>query len=189
MNCGNNVNIEVPALGTNYNPSFSARGGTVIKGSKAGQVVLVPKERKMAVTVANGGATLGTENFDVKQIPAPRYVAQDNNRRPIDMKNGVRGASLTGLRISAEADENFKNEVPKDANYRIRSMEVILARGTQRVATLNANSEILDMGAWRSQFRPGDRIIIDIKTVTRRTFQGEDERVAIRSEVLTVPIQ
>ncbi|MEQ8304080.1 MAG: gliding motility protein GldM [Cyclobacteriaceae bacterium] len=189
MNCGNNVNIEVPALGTNYNPSFSARGGSVIKGSKAGQVILVPKERKMAVTVANGGATLGTENFDVKQIPAPKYVAMDNARKPIDLKNGVRGASLTGLRISAEADENFKTEVPKDANYRIRSMEVILARGTSRVATLNATSEILDMGAWRSQFRPGDRIIIDIKSVTRRTFQGEDEKVAIRSEVINIPIQ
>ncbi|MCB0487399.1 MAG: gliding motility protein GldM [Cyclobacteriaceae bacterium] len=189
MNCGNLVNIEVPALGTDYNPSFSARGGSVIKGDKPGRVTLVPKERKMAVTVANGGATLGTENFDVKPIPSPKYVAMDNNRRPIDMKNGVRGASLTGLRISAEAEENFKQEVPQDANYRIRSMEVILARGTQRVATINANSEILDMGAWRSQFRPGDRIIVDIKTVTRRTFQGEDERVAIRSEVLNIPIQ
>lgn len=189
MNCGNSVNIEVPALGTNYNPSFSAKGGSVIKGDKPGRVTLVPKERKMAVTVANGGATLGTENFDVKQIPAPRYVAKDNSGKEIDMKNGVRGAGLTGLRISAEADENFKQEVPKDATYRIRSMEVILARGSQRVATLNANSEILDMGAWRSQFRPGDRIIIDIKTVTRRTFQGEDERVAIRSEVINIPIQ
>lgn len=189
MNCGNNVNIEVPALGTNYNPTFSARGGSVIKGDKPGRVTLVPKERKMAVTVVNGGATLGTENFDVKQIPAPKYVAKDNGGKEIDMKNGVRGAGLTGLRISAEPDENFKTEVPKDATYRIRSMEVILARGTQRVATLNANSEILDMGAWRSQFRPGDRIIIDIKTVTRRTFQGEDERVAIRSEVINIPIQ
>lgn len=188
MNCGNTVNIEVPALGTNYNPAFTARGGSVIKGDKPGRVTLVPKERKMAVTVANGGATLGTENFDVKPIPAPKYVALDNNRRPIDLKNGVRGASLTGLRISAEADENFKSEVPQDANYRIRSMEVILARGTQRVATLNANSEILDMGAWRSQFRPGDRIIIDIKSVTRRTFQGQDEKVPIRSEVIQIAI-
>ena len=25
LNCGNNVNIEVPSLGTSYNPSFSAR--------------------------------------------------------------------------------------------------------------------------------------------------------------------
>ena len=189
MNCGNAVNIEVPALGTNYNPSFSAKGGSVIKGDKPGKVILVPKERKMSVTVVNSGATLGTESFDVKQIPAPRYVALDNNRRPIDLKNGVRGASLTGLRITAEAEENFKQEVPQDANYRIRSMEVILARGTQRVATLNANSEILDMGAWRSQFRPGDRLIIDIKSVTRRTFQGQDEKVPIRSEVINIPIQ
>lgn len=189
MNCGNAVNIEVPTLGSNYNPSFSAKGGSVIKGDKPGRVTLVPKERKMAVTVINGGATLGTENFDVKQIPAPKYVAMDNNRRPIDLMNGVRGASLTGLRISAEAEENFKEEVPRDANYRIRSMEVILARGTQRVATMNANSEILDMGAWRSQFRPGDRVIVNIKSVTRRTFQGEDEKVAIRSEVINIPIQ
>ena len=105
------------------------------------------------------------------------------------MKNGIRGAALTGLRIAAEAEENFKTEVPQDANYRIRSMEVILARGTQRVATLNANSEILDMNAWRSQFRPGDRIIVDIKTVTRRTFQGQDENVPIRSEVIIIGIQ
>ena len=189
MNCGNTVNIEVPALGTDYNPSFSGRGGTIIKGDKPGRVTLVPTERKMAVTVANGGATLGTENFDVKPIPAPKYVAKDNAGKDIDLKNGVRGAGLTGLRISAEAEENFKTEVPKDAVYRIRSMEVILARGTQRVATINANSELLDLNAWRAQFRPGDRIIVDIKTVTRRTFQGQDERVPIRSEVINIPIQ
>lgn len=189
MNCGNTVNIEVPALGTNYNPSFSARGGEVIKGDKPGRVTLVPKERKMTVTVVNGGATLGTENFDVRLIPSPKYVAKDNAGKEINLKDGVRGASLTGLRINAEAEPGFKSEVPQDANYRIRSMEVILARGTQRVATINANSEILDMAAWRSQFRPGDRIIIDIKSVTRRTFQGQDEKVDIRSEVINIPIQ
>ena len=32
MGCGNNVNIEVPALGTNYNPNFSATGGEIQKG-------------------------------------------------------------------------------------------------------------------------------------------------------------
>jgi gliding motility-associated protein GldM len=34
MNCGNTVNIEVPALGTNYNPSFSATSAEIIKGYK-----------------------------------------------------------------------------------------------------------------------------------------------------------
>ncbi|MBY0435677.1 MAG: gliding motility protein GldM [Cyclobacteriaceae bacterium] len=189
MNCGNFVNIEVPALGANYNPSFTARGATIEKGDKPGKVTIIPKERKVSVTVSNGGATIGTENFDVKPIPKPRYVAKDNSGKEVDLKNGVRGAGLTGLRINAEADENFKLEVPKDAQYRIRNMEVILARGTQRVAVINATSETLDLNAWRSQFKPGDRIVVDIKSVTRGTFTGEQEKVDIVGGTLNIPIQ
>jgi len=189
MNCGNTVNIEVPALGTNYNPTFSGKGAEIVKGEKVGKVTIIPKERKVFITVMNGGATLGTEPFDVKPVPKPRYVPRDNSGKEIDMKNGVKGASLTGLRISADADENFKTEVPKDATYRIKSMEVILARGTARVATINATSELPDISAWRSQFRPGDRIVVDIKTVTRRTFQGQEEKVDIVGGVFTIPIQ
>ncbi len=189
QNCGNTVNIEVPALGANYNPSFTAKGATLEKGDKPGRVTIIPKERKVAITVSNGGAMIGTENFDVKPIPKPRYVARDNSGKEVDLKNGVRGAGLTGLRISADADENFKQEVPKDANYRILSMEVILARGTTRVATINATSELLDLGAWRSQFRPGDRISVDIKSVIRRTYLGEQEKVDIVGGTINIPIQ
>src|SRR6478609_6818348 len=146
-------------------------------------------QRTVGVTVINGGATLGTENFDVKPIPKPRYVAKDGSGKEIDQKNGVRGAALTSLRIAAEADDNFKTEVPKDANLRIRTMEVILARGTARVATINATSELPDISAWRSQFRAGDRIVVDIKTVTRGTFQGEQEKVDVVGGVITIPIQ
>ena len=68
-------------------------------------------------------------------------------------------------------------------------MEVILARGTARVATINATSELPDISAWRSQFRPGDRIVVDIKSVTRRTFQGQEEKVDVVGGVFTIPIQ
>ena len=38
LNCGNNVNIEVPTLGTNYNPTFSAGAAAeIIKGDKPGK--------------------------------------------------------------------------------------------------------------------------------------------------------
>ena len=152
-------------------------------------MTIIPKERKVAVTVSNGGAVIGTENFDVKPIPKPRYVPRDNQGKEIDLKNGVRGAALTGLRINADADENFKAEVPKDAVYRVKTAEIILARGTQRVATINATSEIIDMNAWRSQFRPGDRIVVDIKTVTRRTYTGEEEKVDVVAGTINIPIQ
>lgn len=189
MNCGNFVNIEVPALGANYNPSFTIKGGTIDKGDKPGKVTIIPKERKVSVTVSNGGAMIGTENFDVKPIPKPHYVARDNNGKEIDLKNGVRAAGLNGLRINADAEDNFKAEVPKDAVYRIRTMEVILARGTARVDQFNATSESLDLNRWKSQMRAGDRIIIDIKNVTRNTFTGEQEPVPVSSGTINIPIQ
>lgn len=189
MNCGNFVNIEVPALAANYNPSFTIKGGTIEKGDKPGKVTIIPKERKVAVTVSNGGAVIGTENFDVKPIPKPRYVVRDNSGKEVDLKNGIRATGATGLRINADAEDNFKTEVPKDATYRIRSMEVFLARGTSRVDQMNLNSELLDLAKWRSLMRPGDRIVVDIKTVTRGTFTGEQEPVVVVSGTINIPIQ
>jgi gliding motility-associated protein GldM len=189
MNCGNNVNIEVPALGTDYNPSFNAKGATIIKGDKPGKVTIVPKERKISVAVSNAGTLLGSQPFDVNLIPLPRYIIKDNTGKEVDKKNGVKGSSLTGLRVVPEPDANFKEAVPKDAVYRIRSMEVIHARGASPVNRMNASNEVLDLAAWRAQFKAGDRIVIEIKTVTRRTYQGEDEKVEVRNEVLNVPIQ
>jgi gliding motility-associated protein GldM len=169
MNCGNNVLIEVPALGTNYNPSFSA-GATaqIFKGDKPGRVTIIPKQRKISVTVSNGGATIGSAPFDVKNVPDPKYIAYLGST-PVDLRNGIRANQLGNLRFVAEPEANFKEEVPKDARYRIKRAEVILGRGTAGVQRLNATNENPDLRTWVSQARPGDRIVIDIKDVVRRT--------------------
>jgi gliding motility-associated protein GldM len=189
MNCGNTVNIEVPALSTNYNPNFSATGADIVKGDKPGRVTIIPSQRKIKVNVSNAGAGIGTVDFDVKPIPLPRYVIKDNTGKEVDKKNGVRGGALTGLRVVPEPEPNFKEEVPKDAVYRIRSMEVIHARGTSPVNRITATNENIDLAAWRAQFKPGDRIVIEIKTVTRKTYKNEDEKVEVKNEVYQVPIQ
>jgi hypothetical protein len=189
MNCGNFVNIEVPTLGTNYNPSFNAKGADIVKGDKPGKVTIIPSQRKITVNVSNAGTPLGGVAFDVNPIPLPRYIIKDNSGKEVDKKLGVRGSSLTGLRVVPEPEENFKNAVPKDATYRIRSMEVIHARGASPINRMNATNEVLDLGPWRAQFKPGDRIVIEIKTVTRRTYQGQDERVEVRNEVHNVDIK
>src|SRR5690606_32153352 len=98
--------------------------------------------------------------------------------------------SLAGLRVNADADENFKSEVPKDANFRIRNMSVILARGTARVQEITQNSELIDLSAWRALMRPGDRIIIEPKNIVRMTFNGGQEQVTVSGQdVVTIPIQ
>lgn len=177
MNCGNTVNIEVPTLGTNYNPSFSAGGAAeIIKGEKIGKVTIIPKQRKIKVSVSNGGVAIGDAAFDVKNVPDPRFIAYIGNT-PVDLRNGIRANQLGNLRFVAEPETNFKEEVPKDARYRIKRAEVILGRGTAGVQRLNATNENPDLRSWISQARPGDKIIIDVKDVVRRTYKDEEEKV------------
>ncbi len=190
MNCGNTVLIEVPALGTAYNPSFSAGASAqIIKGEKAGRVTIIPKQRKISVAVSNGGTPIGTQPFDVKLIPDPRYIAYVGNQ-PVDLRQGIRANQIANLRFVAEPDQNFKEEVPKDARYRIKRAQVSLGRGTTAVQTVNATNETPDLRAWISQARPGDRIIVDIRDVSRRTFTDEEERVDVKgsSGIIQIPI-
>jgi gliding motility-associated protein GldM len=188
MQCGNSVNIEVPSLGTNYNPSFSPKGAVIVPGPKSSQPIIIPKERKVEITVSSGGAVLGTEKFDVKPIPLPHYLAKNSAGKEIDLRSGESIRNLSAIRVSAEAEENFKQEVPKDATYRIRSMEVILARGTSPVKRETFSNENVDLSTWRSSMKAGDNLVIDIKTVTRRTFEGTDEKVPLKVEIIRFTI-
>jgi gliding motility-associated protein GldM len=189
MNCGNTVNIEVPALGTNYNPSFSGASADIIKGPRPGMVTIIPKARKITVAVSNGGIKIGDQGFDVRNVPDPRYIAYIGNN-PVDLRNGIRANQIATLRFVAEPENNFKEEVPKDARYRIKRAEVILGRGTAGVQRLNATSENPDLRSWTNQARPGDRIIIDIKDVVRRTYQDGEEKVVPKGSagIISIPI-
>jgi len=190
MNCGNNVNIEVPTLGTSYNPTFNpGASALIIKGDKPGKVTIIPKARKIVVGVSNAGIKIGDQGFDVKNVPDPRYIAYIGNTA-VDLRNGIRANQIATLRFVAEPETNFKEEVPKDARYRIKRAEVILGRGTAGVQRLNATNENPDLRAWTNQARPGDRIIIDIKDVVRRTYQDEEEKVVPKgsSGIISIPI-
>jgi gliding motility-associated protein GldM len=187
--CGNMVNIDVPSLGTNYNPTFTAKGAIIVPGPKASQPIIIPKENKVEITVSSGGAVLGTEKFDVKPIPKPRYTAKNSTGKEIDLRAGELIRNLSTIRVSAEPEDNFKQEVPKDAVYRIRSMEIILARGSSPVKRETFTNESVDLNAWRNLMKPGDNLVIDVKTVTRRTFEGQDEKVDIKVEIIRFDVK
>jgi hypothetical protein len=53
---------------------------------------------------------------------------------------------------------------------------------------MTATNESIELGAWRAQLRPGDNIVIEVKTVTRRTFLGGDERVDVGTEIFRIPV-
>ena len=188
MNCGNTVNIEVPALGSNYNPSFSAASAEIIKGAKAGMVTIIPKQRKISVSVSNAGTKLGDQSFDVKNIPEPKYIAYVGSN-PVDLRTGIKANQLGNLTIKAVPEENFKQEVPKDARYRIKKADIALGRGTASVQSLRGTNENPDLRAWIGQARPGDKIVIEIKDVSRRNFKDEEEKVDIKGSSGIIFIQ
>jgi gliding motility-associated protein GldM len=179
MNCGNSVTIEVPALGTNYNPSFSPTGAEVRKGDKPGKVIIIPSQRKINIAVSNGGTNIGSQPFDVKNIPEPRFVAMIGNT-PVDLRAGIKANQLRSLRIVVEPDENFKEEVPKDARYNIKEMEVVMGSGPTPAAQMRAQNGSPDLGAWQNQAKPGYRVTFVVKDAIRRTFTDKEEKVAIK---------
>jgi hypothetical protein len=122
-------------------------------------------------------------------IELPHFAPskKDQNGRDIDPKNGIKIAGLAQIRVSVDPDESFKENVPKDAIYRIRNMEVSLRRGQNYVATKTVSSEIVDLSDWKNTMRPGDMLVCNIKTVIRKTFLNQDDRVDF-SDYVFVPL-
>ncbi|HYC84071.1 MAG TPA: gliding motility protein GldM [Chryseosolibacter sp.] len=179
MNCGNTVNIEVPTLGPSYNPAFSSQGADIRKGDKPGKVTIIPSQRKISVSVTNSGTPIGNVAFDVKNIPEPRFVAYVGNT-PVDLRQGIKANQLKSLRIVVEPDENFKEEVPKDARYSIKRMDVTFGSGANAKGQMAANNGSPDLGPWSTQARAGDRVVFVVRDAVRKTFTDSEEKVNIK---------
>jgi gliding motility-associated protein GldM len=176
MNCGNAVTFEVSGIGPAFNPTFNSTGAEIQKGDKAGVVTIIPSQRKLAINVSNGGSPLGAVNFEAKPIPRPRVMAKDATGRDIDPKQGIK-ANSPQIKVNAEAEANFKEEVPQDANFRIKQMNVLLIRGGTVVGQLNNyTSEIIDLKGLGA-LRAGDVIAVEPKQIVRRTFKKTEEVV------------
>jgi len=187
LNCGNEIQVNVPALGSEYNPAFSANGGDVQKGSKAGQITIIPKSKKVDLRVSNAGNFIGSQSFGVRQIPAPEIKARVRGK-DIDLKNGI-AANTPSFSLDAVADASFSEFLPKDARFQVREAEIILARAGRGVATRRINSKNVNLNQLPGR-RKGDNIVIEIKKVARANFRGEVEDFKnFAPRVITIPLK
>lgn len=188
LNCGNELQINCPQLGSAYNPSFTASGASTIKGAKPGEVTIVPNSAEVKINVYNSGNLLGTETFPVKRIPKPD-IRLYNRGREINVKQGENISSLRQLNIKAIPDESFQTFLPKDARYRVNGWEVTLARGKRPVAPpTRVTDESLGLGNLMQKAKAGDRIVVEVKRVQRMNFRGQVENVNVGSEFFNVPL-
>jgi gliding motility-associated protein GldM len=189
LNCGNELNIQVPALGSVYDPSFTAEGAEAIKGAKKGLVTIVPNKAEVALSVYSNGNMLGVEKFKVKKIPDPTIVAKNGNKE-IDLKNGVSLATMPRtLNLSSKPDASFAEFLPKDARYKVTDWECTLARGKRAIVSKKVTSEELNIADMAAQAKEGDRIVIEVKGVKRMNFKNQVEDVkSFNQGIITIPI-
>jgi len=190
LRCGNELQVDVPALGVTYDPSFSADGADAIKGAKKGLVTVVPNRASVNLTVSSGGTKIGTEKFKVRKVPKPSLKPYSGNR-PIDLKTGVAALSIRNIEMRAIPDEDFASFLPKDARFRVTRYTVTLARGKRPVATVQASSPNVAIASLIQKAKPGgtDRLVIEVKEVQRMNFKGRTEPVSgMNSEIFTIPL-
>lgn len=189
LNCGNKLNVLVPALGASYNPSFSATGASLLTGSEKGVVTVVPSAPKVKLTVRNDGNLIGDVDFNVQRIPKPE-IQYYNGSRPVNSKQGESVSTFRMIRAQALAEDNFKAQLPDDSQYRITNWTITLVRGARPVGPpVRATSEQVNITQLMSQARAGDRLLVEIDKVMRRNFRGNTEEVNVGTEaIMSIPL-
>jgi gliding motility-associated protein GldM len=185
-NCGNALEVMVPSLGNNYNPNISCSNATTVKGSSKGAVTIIPKARgKVIMTVKSSGTMIGTKTFSVKDIPKPSYDLKIPSAAG-NIVDGVKAKSFRQVTITALAEPSFAQDVPRDARYRVREIEVKLIRnGDPRKRQVFKTSKI-SLTAFAAEARKGDLYVFTIKQTVRVNFQNKTERVPVKNEIYKV---
>lgn len=182
--CGNKLNITVPALGADYNPQISASGARLIRSNQPGKVTVVPNQPRVNINVKNNGVNIGDLKYRVELVPQPSFEVN------VDTKRGASKNELRGLRIDVIPNESFAKSNPDDAKYRIFKIEAILIRnGIPKLGPLTYNPNTSTLRDFAREAEPGDRVYLEVKEVKRKTFDGRTVDVPIRTTSFNIPIR
>jgi len=190
FNCGNKVDIMIPALGAEYNPEFKATGATIKSTGTKGRVYIVPNTAITKIAVYNKGQFIGDETFKVKAIPKPTIEVRVNGQ-PVNLKTGVASSQLKSISIKAVPNAEFAASQPEDATYKVVEWEVYFGRGkrpAQGLQPQNPPQEFLNMGGISNSLQDKDMIIVTPKKVMRKTYLGSWEEVKVSSMPILIPI-
>jgi len=188
LNAGNELVIQVPALGVNYNPTFKAEGATVVSGQGKGLVTLIPNAKEVKLSVYSNGNFLEAISFKVRTIPRPE-IQVTSGGKPINERQGVTAPGPRKLEVKVIPDESFLVFLPKDARYRVAEWEVTLARGSRPIQMKKvSNQQEVNLNDFAALAQAGDRIVVEVKKVERLNYKNEIEIVNLGTVVHNIPI-
>jgi hypothetical protein len=132
---------------------------------------------------------IGSEKFKVRPVPRPT-VAAFANAKEIDLKLGAAAPYPNKIELRALAEEGFRSFLPKDAQFRVASFDVFLVKGKRASPAVASSGNVANLGSLISQAQPGDRLLIQIKSVQRMNFKGQIvESAPAGSNYINIPLQ
>lgn len=186
-NCANKLNVNVPALGPEYNPKFSTEGAVLKPSTSKTQAVIFPTGARVKLKVSSNGTFIGEEEFGVKLVPQPNVELRTNGRS-INVKTGESASVLRSLNLRPVPEKNFAEQLPEESNYVVTEVEVTLARGRTAVFSKPFTGQNVDLSVFSTKAQPGDRYIIEVKKMKRRNSAGELEDATPVTNMFLIPL-
>lgn len=179
-NCSNALKLSCPPLGADFNPAYTgSTGGEIIKSNTPGKISVVPDKPEFALKVINNGAAIDQRKFRVALVPKPT-IKLTNGGREVSEKEGLKMPLPTSLKVTATAEENFRNVCPDDIRYNVSETEVTVIRGRNQLYTKIVRNGVIPFDEIRKlNFLGNERIYIETKKVQRANFRGQIEDVNV----------
>ncbi len=202
-NCGNAINIDVPALGDYYNPKIGISGGGDVTQSQESKkkFLVVPTGRQAILNVASltNGQTVKIDDvkYNVIEPPKPSIQMVVNGR----LYNGTSPIPATSrIQVYVKADPEFRAALPRDARYSVDQIEVLagLSLGPPtRVEAARGSSNMeegvpVSLGTRVRQASRGTKVYVRIDKVYRINYKGqkiEDQRISELERTLSFVTQ
>ncbi|WNJ16245.1 GldM family protein [Pontibacter sp. G13] len=197
--CANEVQISIPAL-DEYEPVVSVSSGSINQRSNSKDWFLIKprgNQCKVNVKAKVSGSVIPVEELDYRVLSTPKPTVQAKiGNKTLSGFNSIKKGQSLKIRIIPE--EAFAEMYPKDANYRVKTVEIYLKKGIGpprligQVPASNVNARngvTVRMPSAVRDAKAGDQLFIKLKDVERRNFEGRfiPERTLSESEC-TIPL-
>jgi gliding motility-associated protein GldM len=182
--CGNTINVDVPALGEFYNPKFTATQAKVLPSkSDKRKVTIVPSGRKCVLGVSSltNGQNIKIDDVTYKVIKPPKPSIQLLvNNKEYNGASAIPKKSRCVVRLQADSD--FRSALPKDARYLISSINLLSQRSLgapTKVGSYSGSGKDalkgipINLGNKLKSDPPGTKIYFKIDKIYRVNFQNK----------------
>lgn len=199
--CGNDLNIDVPALGELYDPRVTSDNAQVLPSKKSKKTFRViprggSKKCVLNVRTNTAGQLVDLGTLEYKVIPPPRpYIRVYVNGQLYNGTSPIPRSAKVEIKVVPDGD--FATALPHEANYQILNPELKLVKGlagARSIGTLpssrTATSPVItiDLSEYGRTIQPGNVLYVQLGEVIRKNSVGRNIKEDFSLTELIIPL-